>query len=134
RAGGEGAWSVKKLIRALVLTRTYQLSSETNAANIAADPANRLVWRHSPRRLDAEEIRDAMLAVSGKLDRTRPNGSAAMDMKVIELTNVSAEAKRLQDAANKSAHRSIYLPLLRTLTPRSLEVFDFAEQGLVVGS
>jgi hypothetical protein len=127
-------WSVKRLIRTLVLSRAYQLSGETTAANLTADPANRLVWRHSPRRLDAEEIRDAMLAVSGKLDRTRPDGSAAMDMKVIELTNVSAEAKRIQDAANKSHHRSVYLPLLRTLTPRSLEVFDFAEQGLVVGS
>src|SRR5207244_2213821 len=45
-----------------------------------------------------------------------------------------AEAKRIQEAANKSVQRSVYLPLLRTLTPRSLEVFDFAEQGLVVGS
>jgi cytochrome c553 len=132
---GEGmAWSVKELIRTVVLTHAYQLGSETTAAHLAADPSNRLVWRHSPRRLDAEEIRDAMLAVSGKLDRTRPKGSAAMDMKVIELNNVSPEAKRLQEAAEKSVQRSVYLPLLRTLTPRSLEVFDFAEQGLVVGS
>jgi cytochrome c553 len=127
-------WSVKKLIRAAVLSHAYQLSGETSAAHVAADPSNRLIWRHNPRRLDAEEIRDAMLAISGKLDRARPKGSAAMDMKVIELNNVSPEAKRLQDAANQSVHRSVYLPLLRTLTPRSLEVFDFAEQGLVVGS
>src|SRR5207253_10846820 len=51
----EGGWSVKKLVRALVLSRAYQLSSEAPAANLAADPANRLVWRHSPRRLGAEE-------------------------------------------------------------------------------
>ena len=133
RFAGDG-WSVKKLIRTLVLSRTYQLSSESIAANVAVDPANRLVWRHSPRRLDAEEIRDAMLAVAGKLDRARPKGSHAMDLKVIELTNVEPLAKQLQDAANKSTQRSIYLPLLRTLTPRSLEVFDFAEQGLVTGS
>jgi cytochrome c553 len=139
-AGGEpgasatGAWSVKKLIRTLVLTRAYQLGGETTAANVAADPGNQLIWRHSPRRLTAEEIRDAMLAASGKLDRTRPKGSAAMDMKVIELSNVSPLAKQLQAAADKSVQRSVYLPLLRTLTPRSLEVFDFAEQGLVVGS
>jgi cytochrome c553 len=133
-ASATGGYSVKKLIRTLVLTRAYQLSSETTADHTAADPANRLHWRHSPRRLDAEEIRDAMLLVADNLDRTRPKGSPAMELKVIELTNVSPLAKKLEEAGNKSIHRSIYLPLLRTLTPRSLEVFDFAEQGLVTGS
>jgi cytochrome c553 len=127
-------WSVKKLVRTLVLTHAYQLSADGVAENQKIDPANRLVWRHSPRRLDAEEIRDAMLAVAGNLDRARPNGSAAMEMKVIELTNVSPEAKRIEKACEGSMQRSIYLPLLRTLTPRALEVFDFAEQGLVTGS
>ncbi len=98
------------------------------------DPANRLVWRHSPRRLDAEEIRDAMLAAAGNLDRARPVGSPAMGMKVTEMNNVGAEARRIMKAGEASVHRSIYLPLIRTLTPRSLEVFDFAEQGLVTGS
>src|SRR6516164_5635558 len=130
----EDGWSVKKLVRRLVLSRAYQLSSETSAANVAVDPANRLLWRHSPRRLDAEEIRDAMLAAAGMLDRTRPRGSAAQHMKVIELTNNGAEAKRILQAADASTQRSVYLPLLRTLTPRSLEVFDFAEQGMVTGS
>ncbi|MBI2804025.1 MAG: PSD1 domain-containing protein [Planctomycetes bacterium] len=133
-APGPGEWSVKKLVRRLVLTRAYQLGSETTEAHLKADPANYLVWRHNPARLSAEEIRDAMLAASGKLDRARPKGSPAMHLKVIELTNVSPLAKKLEEAANTSVHRSIYLPLLRTLTPRSLEVFDFAEQGLVVGS
>jgi hypothetical protein len=142
----DDGWSVKKLVRTLVLTRAYQLSSnlpsppgravggEGIADHHKIDPANRLIWRHSPRRLDAEEIRDAMLAVAGNLDCARPKGSAAMEMKVIELTNVSPEAKRIEKACDASMHRSIYLPLLRTLTPRSLEVFDFAEQGLVTGS
>src|SRR5262249_7525825 len=57
----EEGWSVKKLVRAIVLSRAYQLAAEAPAAHLAADPANRLVWRHSPRRLSAEEIRDAML-------------------------------------------------------------------------
>jgi len=64
----------------------------------------------------------------------RPKGSPGQDMKVVELTDTSPLAKKLQDAAATSVHRSIYLPLLRGLTPRSLEVFDFAEQGLVTGS
>jgi hypothetical protein len=57
-----------------------------------------------------------------------------MDLKVIELSNVSPLAKRLEEDADKSVHRSVYLPLVRLITPRSLEVFDFAEQGLVTGS
>src|SRR5439155_17244263 len=64
----------------------------------------------------------------------RPKGSPAMDFKVIELTNVSPLAKGIEDAANKSVQRSIYLPLMRTIVPKSLEVFDFADQGLVTGS
>ncbi len=128
------SWSVKKLVRALVLTRAYQLGSDTTPAQLTADPANRLVWRHSPRRLDAEEIRDATLSASGRIDLTRPKGSAAKDLKVIELTDNSPLAAKLREAADKSLRRSVYLPLVRGLTPRSLEVFDFAEQGMVTGS
>jgi hypothetical protein len=127
-------WSVKKLVRSLVLSRTYQLSAEAPAAHVAADPANRFVWRHRPRRLDAEEIRDAMLAVAGTLDPAPPQASPAKELKVIELPNNGPIAQRLVEEAASSVRRSIYLPLVRGLTPRSLEVFDFAEQGMVTGS
>lgn len=126
-------WSIKKLVRTLVLTRAYQLGAEAPSAHVTVDPANRLVWRHSPRQLDAEEIRDGMLAVAGKLDRARPTGSAAKDFKVVELRNNGPEAKRLEEESLTTRHRSVYLPLLRGLTPRALEVFDFAEQGMVTG-
>jgi hypothetical protein len=132
-------WSIKKLIRAIVVSRSYQLSGVANPQSAIAnpqsiDPANRLVWRHSPRRLSAEEIRDAMLAAAGALDLKRPNGSPAMNLKVIELSNVSPLAKSLEAAALESKHRSVYLPLVRLIVPKSLEVFDFAEQGTVTGS
>jgi hypothetical protein len=127
-------WSIKKMVRTLVLTRAYQLSSETQKAGKDADPANRLIWRHSPRRLSAEEIRDATLAATGMLDRSRPIGSPAMDFKVTELRNNGPEAKKLIEHANANQHRSVYLPLVRGITPTSLEVFDLAEQGMVAGS
>jgi cytochrome c553 len=127
-------WSIKQLVRSIVLTRAYQLSGDAPKLNIDVDPANRLVWRHSPRRLSAEEIRDTVLAAAGLLDRTRPNGSPAMEFKVIEVGNNGPQAKKLLEEASSSRGRSVYLPLLRTLTPPVLEVFDFAEQGMVTGS
>jgi hypothetical protein len=57
-----------------------------------------------------------------------------MDLKVIEIRNNGPEAKRFEDESYASRRRSLYLPLVRGLTPRSLEVFDFAEQGMVTGS
>lgn len=127
-------WSLKKLVRAIVLTHAYRLGTDAPSGHLAADPENRLVWRHGARRLDAEEIRDAVLAASGHLDRDRPEASPAHELKVIEIRNNGPEARKLQEAALASAKRSVYLPLVRGITPGALEVFDFAEQGMVTGS
>ncbi len=126
-------WSVKKLVRALVLTRAYQLSSQATAAHRTADPANRLIWRHSPRRLEAEEIRDTMLTAAGSLNLKRPTGSPAQTLKMIEMRDNGPEAAAIHDQSDKSLSRSVYLPLLRGVTPRSLEAFDPVEQTLVTG-
>ncbi len=72
-------WSVKSLARALVLTRAYRRSSHSNQHSsisthqsaIEKDPENRFLWRHAPRRLEAEELRDTLLLVSGKLNPAR---------------------------------------------------------------
>src|SRR5262249_52620657 len=72
----EGGWSVKKLIRTIVLSRAYQLSSQFDGKNFEADPDNVLVWRMPKRRLEAEALRDTMLAAAGRLDLTPPRGSA----------------------------------------------------------
>ena len=130
----QNGWSVKSLVRAIVLSRAYQLDSESSEKNSAVDPSNRFVWRHAPRRLDAEEIHDAALVVAGKLDATRPEASPAKDFKVIELPNNGVQARDLREKARDSRHRGIYFPLLRGIIPTSLEVFDFAEQGMVTGS
>ncbi len=129
-----GGWSAKKLIRTLVLTRAYQLSADGSDANRKADPSNALVWRHSPRRLSAEEFRDAALAAAGALDPKRPIGSPAHELKMIEMTDNGKEANGLRDAAARSRSRSVYLPLVRGVTPLSLEAFDPVDQTLVSGS
>ncbi|WP_425617486.1 PSD1 and planctomycete cytochrome C domain-containing protein [Anatilimnocola sp. NA78] len=127
-------WSMKKLIRSVVLSHTYQLSSQETAANLEIDPANRLLWRHSPRRLTAEEIRDASLVATSSLDAARPQTATSKSLKVTEIRNNGPEAATIGNEALASKHRSVYLPLLRGLTPVSLAVFDPAEQGMVSGS
>jgi len=125
-------WSVKSLVRTIVRSRTYQLSSAAGDA-AAVDPGNRLLWRHSPRRLDAEEIRDAMLAAAGRLVLSPPKVSPVKDLKVMEMKNDGPEAALVEKQGRASRHRSLYLPLLRSLVPQALEVFDFANQGFVTG-
>jgi len=66
----ESGWRVKAMHKLIMLSRAYQLASLDDRHNAAIDPNNDLLWRFNQRRLDAEEIRDAMLAVSGALDRT----------------------------------------------------------------
>jgi hypothetical protein len=129
----QDGWSVKKLVRTLVLTRAYQLGSESTAAHQASDPANRLVWRHTPRRLDAEEMRDAMLASAGTLNPQRPAGSPAMKLKMVEIRDNGPEARAVREQADRSTFRSVYLPLVRGITPHTLEAFDPVEQTLVTG-
>jgi hypothetical protein len=64
----EGAWSIKALHRLVALSATYRMASVEDIDKVWRDPENRLIWTFDRRRLDAEEIRDAMLAVAGMLD------------------------------------------------------------------
>jgi Protein of unknown function (DUF1553)/Protein of unknown function (DUF1549)/Planctomycete cytochrome C len=122
-------WSVKKLIRSIVLSRVYRLASTHDAENYSSDPSNKFLWRMTPRRLDAEEIRDAMLAASGALDLERPTSPSVLqlDNKIIQ------GGKALQDVRKPTNVRSVYLPILRGLVPDVLQVFDAADPNLIVG-
>lgn len=71
----QNGWSIKSVIRDIVTSRTYRMSSDFDQDHFNADPDNAWLWRHSPRRLDAEAIRDAMLQASGQLDLDRVRGS-----------------------------------------------------------
>jgi hypothetical protein len=126
-------WSLKKLVRSIVLSRAYRLGTDAPETHREVDPANCLVWRHSPRRLEAEEIRDTILAASGKLLSAHPGASAAEKLKMIEMRDNGAEARTIHDSADSATYRSVYLPLLRTVTPKTLEAFDPVQQTLVTG-
>ena len=130
----DDGWSVKKLVREIVLSRTYRQASDLSTQDaFRADPDNRLLWRAAKRRLDAEAIRDAMLVVSGELDAARPVGSlVAKEIGDRPISLIGLD-DRLPADLDGSRHRSVYLPVLRDRLPDVLDLFDFAEPSLVTG-
>ncbi|WP_437193402.1 PSD1 and planctomycete cytochrome C domain-containing protein [Planctomicrobium sp. SH527] len=129
----KNGWSLKACVREIILSRTYRQASEYRADAFQIDPDNRFLWRVSKRRLQAESIRDAMLAASGELDLKRPDGSLVgrvIGDKPIALIGID---KRLPRDLDGSTHRSVYLPVIRDRLPDVLDLFDFAEPSLVSG-
>ena len=123
-------WSVKKLIREIVLSRAYQMSSAHSAANAKADPDNTLFWKMNQRRLDAESMRDGMLATAGQLNLTPYQGTVLTEGGGNLGRNLQ-QLDRLRNAEHN--HRSIYLPVARQAVPEILKAFDFAEPSIIVG-
>jgi hypothetical protein len=125
-------WSVKSLVREIVLSRAYQLSTTHDAGNQSIDEDNRLHWRANLRRLEAEAIRDSLLAAGGMLQPERPDG-APMDAS--DRPNGKAKGKKRGDTADPIASpvRSVYLPVMRSKLPGMFTVFDFAEPDQVNG-
>jgi Protein of unknown function (DUF1553) len=126
-------WSQRKLIREIVLSHAYRLSANVDPRDNEIDPANQLVWRHSPRRLEAEELRDAVLLASGQLDERKAIGSPAMKLRMVEMGDSGPVVKSIYDDADRCNYRSIYLPAVRGITPRSLAAFDPVSQSFVTG-
>ncbi len=118
-------WSIKQLVRAIVLSRTYQLSSEAGPDQLAADPESRWLSFHPRRRLDAESLRDSMLLASGQLDASRPSGSIVRHRDI--LVNLAGNLHQ------PSRHRSVYLCYLRSSPPPELAAFDLPSFTTVTG-
>ncbi len=124
-------WSIKKLIRQIAISQTWQRSVQHDENNFAVDPDNRLLWRMNRRRLEAEAVRDAMLAVGGNLDSTRPIGTLLRD---VGEGNVGQNVFEPVIRAIESNHRSVYLPRVRGVLPEMLELFDAPDASLVSGA
>jgi len=102
----EQGWSMKKLHREIMLSATYQLAAIDDTKNAAQDPANRLLWRANlQQRLDAEALRDSLLAVSGQLEPT-----------------VGGPSAPLSDANHR---RTLYAQIGRTKLDPVLALFDY---------
>ena len=112
----EDGWSLKALHRLILTSATYRQASGLRKDPYAADPENRLRWRGSLRRLDAESVRDGMLAVSGLLDRRR--GGPYVPTK---RWNGTVIVDRKDPGARR---RSVYLQHRRTQQLTMLNTFD----------
>jgi len=117
----EQRWSLKSLIREIMLSRTYQMSSQRDGRAKQLDPENRWLAAQSRRRLDAEAIRDTLLYVSGQLDPT--TGGLTMGATLTSEFNYTFDTNV----------RSVYVPVFRNAQLDVLEVFDAANSNLVVG-
>ena len=122
-------WSVKAMHRLIVLSQTYRQASDSEAsANRQIDPENRLLWRMPVRRLEGEIIRDAILAVSGGLNRQSggPPVFPAVDKGVIEGSPKGETYQRWPVTEDEPTvwKRSVYVAQMRTITPPILDLFD----------
>ena len=129
----EDGWSVKGLVRHLVLSRAYQLDCRAQAKAQEVDPDNTLLWRMAPRRLDAEDLRDAMLSVSGQLLAKPPTGSAVARAGEGPVSPPGLRGGQMQALLNdpRDTRRSVYLPVIRDNLPEAMALFDAADPTLI---
>ena len=121
----ESGWSIKAMHRLIMLSRTYQLASDGTAANPKVDPANDLRWKFDRQRLDAESIRDAMLAVSGDLDPAEARAHPFPHPAAWSWTQ-----HRPFQAAYDTNKRSVYLMVQRSQRQPYLSTFDGADPNV----
>ena len=122
------AWSLKRLHRLVMLSSTYQLSSNAATELVERDPENRLLGRADVRRLEAEEVRDALISVSGRLDQslggsllTVANRAYFFDHTSKDLTNYN------------SSRRSLYLPIVRNNIYDVFQLLDYPDAAVPTG-
>lgn len=119
----EDGWNLKRLIKAMVMSRTYRMSFD--GPTLESDPDNRLISHMNRKRLDAECIRDAMLTASGTLD-TRWAGPNIVDPKAVNANDSKTQNLEYNFPFNDS-RRSVYTAAFRNVRHPLFEVFDFAD-------
>ena len=124
-------WSTKAMLRYLMTSRTYRMDSVGAPAALAEDPRNELFWRHDPRRLSAEEYRDAVLTVSGQLNRELygPSVFPPLPAEVLATSSQPGNAWG-ESSAEQATRRSIYVHVKRSLREPLLAALDQPDPDL----
>jgi len=116
-------WSMKSLHRDMMLTSTYQMSSDLNAKAAEADPENVLLWRMPRRRLEAEAIRDAVMATSGGLTHDKPGGSIL----TYKDRQYVANTEKGGNVDYDRPIRAVYIPIVRSSLYDVFQAFDIPD-------
>ncbi|MBK5294960.1 MAG: DUF1553 domain-containing protein [Acidobacteriia bacterium] len=120
-------WRMKPLHRMIVLSNTYRQASRSpmETAAMGKDPDNAWLWRHSRRRMDAEQLRDSMLAISGQLNLKAggPSVIVPVDGELVNLLYKPSQWAVTKDASEHN-RRSLYLMHKRNLRVPMMEAFD----------
>ncbi len=119
-----GRLSNKRLIKTIVMSNAYRRSSNFDKNNYEIDPDNVYFWRMNEKRLEAEQIRDSLLFVSGKLDGSHKNISDFQ-------TDIKNSSKELRKYIGETRARSIYIPSLRDNKIEVLDIFDRPDNSLL---
>ena len=125
----ESRWSIKAMHRLILLSSTYRMSSRHDAEAARVDPENRLHWQASSRRLEAEAVRDAILAVSSQLNTTM-SGSLLQTDNRERVTYINQDDETGYDFTR----RSIYLPVIRNNLYDVFSLFDYANASMIDGN
>jgi len=129
-------WSIKRLHRLIMTSETYRRSSRADdPAAVEADPGNVLLGRQNLRRIEAEALRDAVLAVSGTLDLT-PGGRGFFPALSREAMAGSSRPGKGWEISTpeEASRRTVYAFVKRAVIPPLLEIFDYGNVSLPVGS
>jgi len=125
----ESGWSIKTMHRLIMSSDAYRRGSSFNPQSAKADPGNHLYWRFDVRRLEAETIRDAMLAVSGTLDRTMGGSLLATKNREFLFNHTSQDKSSYANIRR----RSIYVPVIRNHLYDVFQLFDYTDASVLKG-
>jgi Protein of unknown function (DUF1549)/Protein of unknown function (DUF1553)/Planctomycete cytochrome C len=124
----EQRWSIKAMHRLIMLSSTYQMIASVDPKTKEADPENRLHGRANVRRLEAEAIRDALLAVGGVLDRSQGGSMLHVKNRDYLFDHTSKDT-----TSYDSRRRSLYLPVIRNNLYDVFQLFDYPDPAVPSG-
>ncbi|MBI1313328.1 DUF1553 domain-containing protein [bacterium] len=127
----DSGWSIQHIQRLILRSAVYQQASHSSevAAAATSDPENRLLWHFPVRRLEAEAIRDSLLAVSGQLDHRMGGSMMAVDNREWVFNHLSVDPTKYD-----TSRRSVYLPVIRNNLYDVFQLFDYSEASAVSGN
>jgi cytochrome c553 len=124
----EQRWSVKEMHRLMMLSNTYQMSTKYDAQAAEVDPENTLLWRANRQRLEAEPIRDAVMAVSGDLDLSM--GGSLLTYKDRQYASDTEKRGSVDYDRNR---RAVYIPVVRSSMYEVFQAFDMPDPATSSG-